>query len=403
MEKKKLIVNCAVCDARNVSELTLKSCESIEINAASIFLSKETKELFSLYNVSMNAADVHEIPPEAELIVQNGYFEISEATVMQRPTVLVVNGSLSIKQGAWKALEKLLLIIVNGQISYPSDMQGHLPASKVNGATDCYPADAIRLDNKVIIDRPFIIKAKKNAKYYAKNKVVIADELLNISALKEKEVSFITKRAIISENHLEDALPLFNEDAGTEVIPPGYSYVAGGKLNDALVRKHGGKLYIDGDFIISNESGDALDKLTGIKARGAVLVSDNLMDKFSGIDAEYENIKPIKGTIIEDKGTLSIEKSMLDISESGITVTDCGVIKLKDDITPEEIKKKLQFIDCGCIFCNKEQKSAVELVSEDVGQIIDSNEKSGFLNGLFGGSDLYDKNTQVINAATYTM
>ena len=32
---KKLVINCATCDARNVSEETLSSYESININAAS--------------------------------------------------------------------------------------------------------------------------------------------------------------------------------------------------------------------------------------------------------------------------------------------------------------------------------------------------------------------------------
>jgi len=63
----------------------------------------------------------------------------------------------------------------------------------------------------------------------------------------------------------------------------------------------------------------------------------------------------------------------------------------------------LQFIDCGCVFCNEEQRSAIELVSEDVGQINDSDNKSGFLNGMIDGLGLHDKDAQVVNAAKYTM
>ncbi|NLY18822.1 MAG: hypothetical protein GX045_07715 [Clostridiaceae bacterium] len=403
MEKKKLVVNCAVCDARNVTESTLKSYEKIEINAASVFVSKEAKEIFSLYNVSINAADINEIPQDVEVMVQNGAFELSETTVISRPAVLVVNGSLNIKNGAQNALGKIISILVNGQVSYPSNLQDYLPSIKVNGSTDSYPHDAIRLKNKLIIDNPFIIKAKESAKYYVKNKVVIPDETLNISKLAGKGVSFITKKAIIAENLLEAALPLFNEDADTVVIPAGYSYIAGGKLDDVLIRKHGDKLYVDGDFIVTLENSNALEKITSIRVNGAVLIVENLMDKLNAIDAEYENIKTIKGTLIEDKGILSIDKRMLESNEHGITVSDCGVVKLKDDITPEDIEKKLQFTDCGCIFCNEEQKSSVELVSEDVGQIVDNNNESGFLKGIIGGSDLYNNETQVINAANYTM
>jgi hypothetical protein len=403
MEKKKLIVNCAICDARSVSELTLKSYEKIVINAASILVSKETKDLFSIYNVSMNAADINEIPSDVEVMIQNGEFEISEAIVISKPTILIVNGSLNIKDGSQRPLENLTSIVVNGRVSYPSNLQCHLPSIKVNGTTDCYPADAIRLKNKVIIDKSFIIKAKENSKYYVRSKVIIPDEALNIPILVDKGVSFITKKAIIAEDLLEIALSLFNEDTDTKVIPAGYSYIAGGKLDDNLIRKHGDKLYVDGDFIINLESSKALEKLTGVKVSGSVLIVGNLLDKFNMIDSEYESIRTIKGTILEDKGILSINKRMLENSEYGITVSDCGVVKLKDDITPEDIEEKLQFIDCGCVFCNEEQRSAIELVSEDVGQINDSDNKSGFLNGMIDGLGLHDKDAQVVNAAKYTM
>lgn len=406
MGKKKLVVNCAVCDARFVSESTMESYEKIEINAAGIFVSKEARELFSRYNVSMNAAEINEISRDVEIIVQNGTFELSKATVITKPTVLVVNGSLDIKDGSQKALGNLISIRVNGQVSYPSHLQEYLPSIKVNGITDCYPQDAIRLKNKFIVDNMFIIKAKEKARYYAKNKVIIPDEALNVSKLADKGISFITKKAIIAENLLETALPLFSDDTGTEVIPAGYSYVDGGMLEDTLIQKHGDKLYVDGDFIISMRSSDTLEKLKSLKVNGTILVAGSIIDKLNMLNAEYERIKKIKGTIINDKSIVSIDKRMLDADRHGITVMDCGVVNLKDDVAPENIENLLQFIDCGCIFCNGEQKSAVERVSEDVGQIVDNNNDNNItaiIKGTMGGPDSYDKETQVINAANYTL
>ena len=81
MEKKKLIINAAVCDARNVSETTLDSYKDININAAMILASRESKDLMAKYNVSMNAAEVLEVSKDAEIIIQNGSFEITNATV----------------------------------------------------------------------------------------------------------------------------------------------------------------------------------------------------------------------------------------------------------------------------------------------------------------------------------
>ena len=79
MEKKRLVVNAAICDARNVSEATLDSYESIDINAANVLVSKESKELMSKYNINMNTADVLEANKDAELMVQNGRYEISSS------------------------------------------------------------------------------------------------------------------------------------------------------------------------------------------------------------------------------------------------------------------------------------------------------------------------------------
>lgn len=402
MERKKLVVNSAICDARNVSESTLKSYESISINAACVFVSNETKELFSRYNVSMNTSDVMEIPAEAEVMIQNGTYEISEGTAMAKPVVLVVNGSLEIKKGSQEALKNFLSILVNGQVFYPSDLQHHLPLIKVNGSTDCYPANAIRLKNKLNLDNIFILKAK-NSKYYVRNKIIIADETLNISLLTDKGASFITKRAIVPEKLLEKSLPLFNEEADIQVIPSGYSYVPGNLLDENLIRRHGNKLYVDGDLVVSTESENALQQLMGAKIKGNVLIVEKLVDKFQSLDTEYNKMQKIKGRILQDKGLIKIDKQMIS-KEDGITFSDCGVVQLQADITPEEIEEKLQFIDCGCIFCYPNQKSSVEIVSDDVGYINDSgiNEIKD-LGGVFEGSNLYDKDTQVINAASYTM
>ncbi|MDD4493683.1 MAG: hypothetical protein PHV32_04945 [Eubacteriales bacterium] len=403
MEKKKLVVNAALCDARTVSESTLEAYESIVINSAVILVSKESNELIARYNVSMNTSEVMEVSAEAELMVQNGAYEITGGTVMAKPTVLVVNGSLNIGKDSGKALESFISIIVNGQLSYPSDLKEQLPPIKVNGSTDSYPGDAIKLKNKLVLDLPFIIKAKK-AKYFVKNKVIVTDEALDISRLTDKGASFITKNAVIAENLLEKAMLLFGEETNIKVVPAGYACCADGELNDALIRKHGDKLFIDGDLIIDSESRNALEKLSSVKVSGSVLITEKLTEKFNTLDAEYEKLKFIKGKILSDKGITSVEKRMLEKQEDGITVIDCGLVNVKEEIKPEEIEEKLQFIDCGCVFCYPEQKGSIELVSEGVGLISDSGAKgAGSLKGILGELKLFDKDTKVINASSYKM
>ncbi|MBQ2202476.1 MAG: hypothetical protein II412_07860, partial [Clostridia bacterium] len=71
---KKMMVNCAVCDMRSVSEETLKSYEQITVNAATMIVTPEKKDLINRYNVTMNVADVIEVPAgeNVRVISQNG-------------------------------------------------------------------------------------------------------------------------------------------------------------------------------------------------------------------------------------------------------------------------------------------------------------------------------------------
>jgi hypothetical protein len=403
MEKKKLIINSALCDTRSVTEEILNSYESIEINAAIILASGKSRELLSRYHVTVNMSDMIEADEDVEVSVQNGHYVISKGTIMSKPTILMVNGSLQIEKDAEEALKTFVSIHVNGSVTYPSGLQNKLPPIKVNGSTNTYPSDAICLKNKLLMDKAFIIKAK-NARYYVKNKVIIADETLDVATLVKKGTSFITDRAIIAEALLEDGVQLFEDRTDILVIPEGYRYIQGGKLNELMVNQYGNKLYIDGDLIITSDSESALNKLVGIRVKGSILIYDNLINKLLNLDAEYNDIKKIKGNILADKGMLKISKKMLTDSDDGLTIMDCGIVKLDAEIFPSEIEEKLQFIDCGVVSCSTDQRGVIELVSEDVGLISDKG--IGGLESLVEDEDspnLYQKNTQVINAASYKM
>ena len=403
MEKKKLIINSALCDTRSVTEEILNSYESIEINAAIILASGKSKELLSRYHVTVNMSDMIEANEDVEVSVQNGHYVISKGTIMSKPTILMVNGSLQIEKDAEEALKTFVSIHVNGSVTYPSGLQNKLPPIKVNGSTNTYPSDAICLKNKLLMDKAFIIKAK-NARYYVKNKVIIADETLDVATLVKKGTSFITDRAIIAEALLEDGVQLFEDSTDILVIPEGYRYIQGGKLNELMVNQYGNKLYIDGDLIITSDSESALNKLVGIRVKGSILIYDNLINKLLNLDAEYNDIKKIKGNILADKGMLKISKKMLTDSDDGLTIMDCGIVKLDAEIFPSEIEEKLQFIDCGVVSCSTDQRGVIELVSEDIGLISDKG--IGGLESLVEDEDspnLYQKNTQVINAASYKM
>lgn len=407
MEKKKLIINSATCDTRNVSEETLDSYENISINAATILVSQDSKYLMAKYNVTMNAAEVIEVPKEAEIVVQNGTYDITNSTLFSKPVVLIVNGTLNIDTKSQEILDKFILIQVNGLVSYPYDIVDKLPLLKVNGTIDSYPGDAIRLKNKLVMDKTFILRAK-NKKYYVKNKVVISDKDLDLSILNNERVKFITEKAIILDSILEEALPLFDEQVEINIIPDGLTYTDGGVLDDTLIRKYGDKLYVDGDLVINIESEKALNMLTRLKVEGTVYVNYKLVEEFYNINPEYGHLEITKGVTIGDRAFLTIDKDLLDKNIEGVRVFDCGVVTIKNNIDQDIIQKKLEFIDCGIINCGKDQKSSVEMVSKGVGLIIDSqNDIIGNMKDLLGNiglsDDEMDRDTIIINVAEYTM
>lgn len=403
MTKKKLKINTALCDARNVTEAVLESYESVGINAALIIVSQESKELMSRYDVSMNAAKVEEAPADIELMVQNGKYEISDGTNLAKPVALVVNGVLNIYTSSQEVLEKFHTIIVNGKVSYPSNIEDKLPNISVNGKMEAYPADAIRLTSKFTMDKTFIIRAE-DAKYYASNKVIISDPDLDMDALVKKGATFITKKAIITEELLESALPLFDAEVEIETIPVGYKYIGTETLKEVLIRKYGDSLYVDGDLTITLEGEKALDKVKNLKVMGTVYILEKLTDKLYEINSEYHDIVNIKGKIMNDRPLITIDSRMLKKHDDGITVQDCATVNIKDDVSPDEIEEKLQFIDCAYINCSEEQKSAVETVAEAVAFIDSSGKgKSSALGTLFNESGIFDKDTKTINTASYTM
>ena len=57
MEKKKLVINCAICDARKPSENTLEKYEDIRINSATVLVTPESEELLAQYPVNINSSD----------------------------------------------------------------------------------------------------------------------------------------------------------------------------------------------------------------------------------------------------------------------------------------------------------------------------------------------------------
>ena len=398
--KKKLVINAAMCDVSHVSEQTLQPYDRLEINTAVLISSPQAREKLAGIQVKINAASTLEAVEGATLSVQNGIFEIKAGQKLQKPAILVVNGKLTIEKGAQEALKDYLVILVNGQALYPRSMAGYLGQMNVNGSSLSYPDEAILLGSSVVIDKVFILRARDSL-YFAQRSVVLPNKDLDIKALREKGARFQTKKAVIVEDLLEEALPLFEDEAEIVIIPEGLSYVKGSQeLKEDLVRMHGTRLYIDGDLHIPAQAAQALEQLERCVVSGKVKISKNLLDRFLALAPVYKELLSYKGIMLKDRNGVRITPGMIDQYPDGVTLEDCAIVKLDAQISPETIEQYLHFEGCGMIYCSPAQRDAVEKVSSDAGMILDKTRETPDGDKQDDGSDLQ---TEVINSAAYTL
>jgi hypothetical protein len=395
-QKKSMRIDCAMCDMSNVAESTLAAYENIIINAALVLTSAKTQELMPKYNIVVDAATVLVKPDNAELKVINGKYEITPGDATNQPVALMVNGSLEIGKDTEEILRHYAFIQVNGSVTYPDSLSGKLNMLRVNGSTECYPADAVRLDSSFLVDKTFRLRAKAGL-YYARRRVVITSCDAGVAALASKGVRFLTKTAVLAESLAEAALPLFDESTAIHIVPDGCAYVGSStELNEALVKRHGTKLYIAGDLMLKMESERLISQLEYLKVLGSVQLPDKLINAFCAISAEYETLEPLKGLVLRDKVSFQLDKGLMERHPEGITLLDCVNVKLDKEIPPEWIEEKLMIKNCVNVFCAPEQRSAVELIAPDVVEV-------RLLSDILTDEQAADPDTQVINASEFKL
>jgi len=402
MSKKKLVINTAVCDARKVKEETLANYEKITVNAALLFTTPESHKLLYGYNVVMNCADVMELDKDTEIIMQNGKYTISASDATGKKAFLIVNGALIIEPGTENVLSRFAGIYVNGSITCPDNLVPYLGSLKVNGATNTYPSDAILLKNTFIVDKIFI-KRCKDSKYFAKKRVVITDNSLDVAEMVNRGVRFITQKAIITESLIDEALPLFQDTTDIITVPDGSSFINdNAELTKALFIKHGPKLIVNGDLMINSEAGDLLEKIEYLYVNGDIRLPKSLDEKFSTVNAHYNSLMFVRGKCIIDKVSLKIDSRMLKQNPDGITIIDCVNVTIAEDVPSELILERLEISDCVNVSCFPGQRSAVEQVSDDVVNIDESGKGfKGILSNLIPNSGK-SEDVKMINTASYT-
>ena len=255
-QNKTLTINTILCDARQVRESTLAAYDKIAINASVLLTDQDSQELLHKYPVELNVTDTLDIPGDVQVSQINGREELGPGVpAPSRPTYLIVNGVLDIAPGAGPALERYVGIQVNGKVLCPESLSGLLASAQVNGQIETYPDDCVRLKSTVVLDRTFLLRTRKNTRYFAGRRVVALAGDIDFQKLAEKNVRFVTRELLVAESLAEAAVPLFGERTEITILPDGCAYVGDdAKLDGALIRRYGGKLYINGDLTVNEES-----------------------------------------------------------------------------------------------------------------------------------------------------
>lgn len=404
---KKLMINCATCDARNAVEENYAHYEQITINSAVVLTSPNAKSVMNKLPFTLNCANVLEVERDVELRTINGSSEIKSSDVVPASKYyMLVNGSLTIGPDTQEQLAQCMGMTINGSLTCPESIYASLSGVKVNGSTTYYPDRAIVLKRNAVIDKLFALRAK-NSLYWSGRRMIMVDPELDVDKLKSKGATFSTKEVIVSKAKLEALIELIDEKAEIIIVPDGTVVLLDDVILDAdTLRRYGNQLYVIGDVTVP-EGVNALEKLNYLNVRGDVKVSQELKEKLltvlTDISGEIKIAKP-KGATMQDKPFVKITKWMLEQQPMGIEVCDCGIVKITDDIPKELIVQRLHIEDCGIVKCSEELEDAVTMICTDVGQIgdVDGMGIGDIMKGAMGGIKGVLE-TKVINAADYVL
>ena len=406
---KKFMINCATCDARKVTEETLAAYESVVINAATVLVSPEGKELLNRYGVTMNCANVFELPSDVEVCTVNGSHRIESSDAVGGRKHLCVNGSLTIGPNTQQVMEQYVGITVNGSLTCPESVSASLGKIQVNGSTTCYPDGAIILKRSAVIDKLFALRAKESL-YWSSRRMIMVDPLLEPEKLTAKGCTFSAKEMILAESKVEDMIGMIDEKADIIIVPDGTAVITDDvELDDMTVKKFGTKLYILGDLEVDEESAAALEQLEYLNVRGDAKVTAELkallMEKLTEISGNMEVPKPFKGRVISEKMSVRVTRWLLEREPDGLRLEECVNVKIDEDVPKELILERLSITEAVSVKCSPEQEDAVAAICEEVVSVGQGEDEMGvgdMIKGAFGAAkDLL--NTKMVNAADYVL
>ena len=405
-EKRNLMINCDVCDARNAKEEYLSGYEQIMINTDLLLVSAESRGVLERLPAICNTDNTLEVDDDANLIFQNRSTEINSKSVFPADTVLAVNGDLLIHSDTSRqTLETLRAVNVTGSLLCPASLLTCIKDLYVTGEIKTYPDDCVVLPPVFTPDEYFHLRAKEGQKYYAEQEIRLIAPGIDLGTLRDKKVQFISPRFFVPAEKAADALELFNETASMEVIPQGYVFVDTGKeLSESLLKKYGNRLFFRGDLTLTEGSIPLLSRLEKLYVSGTILVPENLAEDFYQFDVECSSVKVVKEEkrrILENSPRIVLDKDILTASPLGVLIRNSAVLTIEENITPQDILDHVEIVNCARVDCAENQKAAVYQKSTNVPQI-GSREENGEPSGMLGIL-LNLAETKMINADKYVL
>ena len=371
-DKKNLMVNTGVCDVRNITEELLDSYGKAEINTAVLITTPEAQAVLAKCGVEVNTANTMKLEGDIRLSIVNGSMVLNRSQPIPEERMgVMVNGSVTIEAGCEELLKSYAFLNVNGSVTCPESMTGLLRSFSINGAIQSYPDGSILLKKSEVLDRTFHLRARQGALYYAASRIVALSPDIAFDKLAEKNVRFATKQLLVAESLTETAVPLFDEKTDIVVLPDGCAYVDDDVVLDAaLVRRYGGKLYVNGSLTINPDSAPLLEQVSFLRVRGNLSVCRGLKDQALDMDIDYDYLTVVGGVLISGRPQLEVSAALLESAEDGVSVTDCAQVDIAEDVTAELLREKLVSIsDCAIVHCTREQRPAIEELAQDVAQI----------------------------------
>ena len=404
VEKKNFVVNAEICDARKVQEEELAAYSKIFINTGLLLVDERSRAVLNRLAVVCNVEDTVEAEGEVQTLTVNGQYELKGDTAVEERTLLYVNGTLTIRSDTDEILQKMVRIHVNGDVSYPESLASLLmPRLTVNGETRCIPDGCIELEPVFAPDQYFPLRARTDAAYYVDKKVRLTDPKLDIDALLEKKVRFVTKCMIVPEEKVQKALSMFDERAKLMVVPADLTYVDGDvHLDKRLLNRYGRRLYIDGSLSLDRKSGDAIAELEKVYVNGEVELLKEQIEAFARVDAVYDSLRVGMGKKIMNKVHITVDQSLLDASPDGVEIANCVSLTVQEDVRAESLAERLRVRNCAHVVCSPQIRTALEAVCENVASISAGEENVHTGNAILNGIRRMAE-SRVVNAEKYIL